>query len=327
MSLASPDTFGGQQCFLQPISMLGGFTPQSLTRVTTTRTRLLVAADLVVSVAATSLAFLAQFERLPLPAPYGDVLARYLFIVCATRIAVFFSTGAYSQAWRYASVREAVLLLYTGTISTLVTIAGGRVLALFIGTPVPWSVLLLDATLFMAGASCVRLLARAQRQSAFGRAKPTREGRRTLIVGAGSAGQLVARELTDSNRTGMVPFGFLDDDPSLHGKRILGLPVLGHTSDMVNIAKAASVDHLEFASPSDIAAIAASETIAVLLPAVSFYLGRERYADARTLIDSGAVVALAAGYNRLTAPGSNMQFAVFVNAELAQSGSSMNVMP
>jgi FlaA1/EpsC-like NDP-sugar epimerase len=207
-------------------------------------------ADLLFSLWATALASFARFERWPLPDPYTGVLWKYALAACAIRFLVFYFTGAYSQAWRYASVREAVLLLYTGLFTTLLTVVYGRAQSALTGTAVPWSILLLDATLFMSGAVGVRLLARARRQSAFGRNKPAREGRSTLIVGAGSAGQLVARELLESTRTGMAPFGFLDDDASLHGKRILGLPVLGHTSDMVDIAKAASLDLVVIATPS-----------------------------------------------------------------------------
>ena len=230
--------------------MKGGTTPHSSSRVSTTRTRVLGTADLLLSLGATFLAGLARFERWPLPEPYGELLPTYAIAACLVRFVVFYATGAYSQAWRYASVREAVLLLYTGAFTTLLTVVGGRVLVVVTGTAVPWSVLLLDAALFIGGAICVRLLARVRRQSAFGRLKPAREGRLTLIIGAGSAGQLVAREMIESSRTGMVPFGFLDDDPSLHGKRILGLPVLGHTSDMVDVAKAASLDLVVIATPS-----------------------------------------------------------------------------
>ena len=197
------------------------------------------------------LAFLARFEVWPLPDPYHDLLPKYAVAACTIRVVVFFATGAYSQAWRYASVREAVLLVYTGVFTTLVTVLTGRAFSVMAGTAVPWSVLLLDATLFVGGAVCLRLIARARRQSAFGRSRVSRrEGRSTLIVGAGSAGQLVAREMLESNRTGMIPFGFLDDDASLHGKKILGLPVVGHTSDMVEIAKAASLDLVVIATPS-----------------------------------------------------------------------------
>ena len=229
--------------------MLGVPTPQSVSRVTTTRTRVLVAADLTVSLCATLLAFVARFEGWP-PAEYASLMMRYAVVASIIRIVVFNLTGAYSQAWRYASVREAVLLAYTGVLALLLTGVAGRLFASIDGTAVPWSVLLLDGSMFMGGAIGLRLVARARRQSAFGRAKPARDGRSTLIVGAGSAGQLVARELIESSRTGMVPFGFLDDDPTLQGKRILGLPVLGYTGDMVDIAKAASLDLVVIATPS-----------------------------------------------------------------------------
>ena len=231
--------------------MMGGSTPQATGRITTSRTRVLGTADLLISLLATLFANVARFEGFQPPAPYGPLLLQYAALACVARLSVFFLTGAYSQAWRYASVREAVLLVYSALYATLLSIALGRALAVVTGTSVPWSILVLDATLFMCGAIGVRLLARARRQSALGLSKPARrEGRRTLIVGAGSAGQLVAREMFASGRTGMAPFGFLDDDASLHGKRILGLPVLGYTSDMVDIAKAASLDLVVIATPS-----------------------------------------------------------------------------
>ncbi len=64
---------------------------------------------------------------------------------------------------------------------------------------------------------------------------------------------------------------------------------------------ALSVDHLEHISDRGIESLAASSTVAVLLPGVSFFLNHD-YASARKLIDAGAVVALATDFN----PGSCM---------------------
>ncbi len=63
---------------------------------------------------------------------------------------------------------------------------------------------------------------------------------------------------------------------------------------------AVSVDHLLKITEEDIKLIASSETVAVMMPSTSFYLGEE-YAPARKLIDSGAIVALGSDFN----PGSN----------------------
>lgn len=70
---------------------------------------------------------------------------------------------------------------------------------------------------------------------------------------------------------------------------------------------AVSVDHLECADAADIAALAQSNTIAVLLPGSVFHLGLDRYAPARALIDRGAAVALATDFNPGTSPTCSMQ--------------------
>jgi imidazolonepropionase len=64
---------------------------------------------------------------------------------------------------------------------------------------------------------------------------------------------------------------------------------------------ATSADHLMAVSDAGIAALAKSETIAVLLPGTSFFLGMKRFAPARKMIDAGCAVALATDCN----PGSS----------------------
>jgi imidazolonepropionase len=69
---------------------------------------------------------------------------------------------------------------------------------------------------------------------------------------------------------------------------------------------ATSADHLEQADEQDAAALSRSSTIATLLPGSVFYLGLERYAPARLLIDKGAAVALATDFNPGTSPTCSM---------------------
>ena len=63
---------------------------------------------------------------------------------------------------------------------------------------------------------------------------------------------------------------------------------------------AASVDHCTYLTDEDVAALAASETVATLLPATDFST-RQPYPDARRLLDAGAHVAVATNTN----PGSS----------------------
>jgi imidazolonepropionase len=69
---------------------------------------------------------------------------------------------------------------------------------------------------------------------------------------------------------------------------------------------AASCDHLEQVNRSDIRALAASKTVATLLPGCDFHLGLKKYAPAREMIEAGAIVALATDYNPGTSPTLSM---------------------
>ena len=69
---------------------------------------------------------------------------------------------------------------------------------------------------------------------------------------------------------------------------------------------AASCDHLEKVNREDIRALAGSNTVATLLPGCDFHLGLKDYAPARSLIEAGAIVALATDYNPGTSPTLSM---------------------
>lgn len=76
---------------------------------------------------------------------------------------------------------------------------------------------------------------------------------------------------------------------------------LGGVSLAVEVG-ALSADHLDVTTADDRARIAASPTMAVLLPAVTFHLGAAHYAEARAFIDAGAAIALATDFNPGSAP-------------------------
>lgn len=69
---------------------------------------------------------------------------------------------------------------------------------------------------------------------------------------------------------------------------------------------AASADHLAAISPEGVRRLAASQTVATLLPGTMFFLGRPRQAPARELIAAGAAVALATDFNPGTSPTANL---------------------
>ena len=79
-----------------------------------------------------------------------------------------------------------------------------------------------------------------------------------------------------------------------------------HGAELAAEIGATSADHLAAISADGIRALAGSSTVATLLPGTMLFLGRERQAPARALIDAGAAVALATDFNPGTSPTVNL---------------------
>ncbi|MTI86871.1 MAG: imidazolonepropionase [Balneolaceae bacterium] len=84
--------------------------------------------------------------------------------------------------------------------------------------------------------------------------------------------------------------------------------------------EAVSVDHLEVLSDEDVRSISDSDTIATVLPGVSYFLNIS-YSPARKLIDEGAIVALASDFN----PGSSMTMCMQLLMNMACTKMGMSV--
>ncbi|HYC40664.1 MAG TPA: imidazolonepropionase [Chitinophagaceae bacterium] len=90
-----------------------------------------------------------------------------------------------------------------------------------------------------------------------------------------------------------------------------------HTNQMTSIGgievaarlNAISADHLETMSEEEIEILAASETIATVLPTAAFFL-RMPFQPARRLVDAGAALAIASDYNPGSSPSGNMNLVV-----------------
>ena len=77
---------------------------------------------------------------------------------------------------------------------------------------------------------------------------------------------------------------------------------------------AISADHLVAASEAGKQQLAESDTVAVLLPGTTFYLGKNDFADARGMIDNGGAVALATDYNPGSCVTDNLQMIMAIAA-------------
>jgi FlaA1/EpsC-like NDP-sugar epimerase len=78
-----------------------------------------------------------------------------------------------------------------------------------------------------------------------------RNKKRTLIVGAGAAGTMVARQLLkNQGQDLLLPVGFIDDDPHKQKLDILGIPVVGEVSTIVQAVQNLRIENIVIAIPS-----------------------------------------------------------------------------
>jgi imidazolonepropionase len=99
----------------------------------------------------------------------------------------------------------------------------------------------------------------------------------------------------------------------LHAARAAGLGIKLHADELVSGGGASlaaeldatSADHLAAINDDGIAALAAANTVATLLPGTLLFLGKTAQAPARRLIDAGVPVALATDFNPGTSPTTN----------------------
>ncbi|MFC0216465.1 polysaccharide biosynthesis protein [Paenibacillus chartarius] len=149
----------------------------------------------------------------------------------------------YKKAWEYASVGELIIILKAVTFSILIT---GVVQILMVQTAflrllaVTW---MLHMLLIGGSRLCWRLF----RDNVI---KQDNSKKRTLIIGAGSAGMMVARQLLQNTDSELQPVAFIDDSPQKQNLDILGIPVVGGIHRIEKAAEELNIDNIVIAIPS-----------------------------------------------------------------------------
>ncbi|MEQ8233972.1 MAG: nucleoside-diphosphate sugar epimerase/dehydratase, partial [Gammaproteobacteria bacterium] len=173
----------------------------------------------------------ASLEALPVVLVAQALVARYF--------------GLYKGMWRFASLPDLWNIVRAVVLGALVT-----ALALFVLTrlqDVPRSVLVLYPvflTLLLGGP---RLAYRLWKDRALN-LHHAGDAERVLVVGAGSGGEKVVREMLQDGR--YVPVGLVDDDPRLTKARIHGISVLGTVPELPALATRYEIDLIIIAVPS-----------------------------------------------------------------------------
>jgi len=207
----------------------------------------LIVLDAAVILAATAVAYYARFEGV-IPPIFGHWMAPLAGAAVVLYVVLFSAFGLYRLVLRYVGVDTLIKLFAAVALGFSILLALDFFLPATEATrPVPIGVLFIQAVLVFLGAAAIRLAARVLM---YVRASRPDGGRRVLVVGAGSAGSLLLREIQSRPDLGLTVVGFLDDNRSLNGRTLNGVPVVGTTADLAPIVSRLDVQEVVVALPS-----------------------------------------------------------------------------
>jgi FlaA1/EpsC-like NDP-sugar epimerase len=193
------------------------------------------------------LAFRLRFLDEGLPQRYETLFAQTVGFVVAGKLVIFAAFGLYQKWWRYVSGRDFLLVARAVAVASAILVVAFTVIQPF-AYDLPRSVAVMDFVLTLLLIAGARLAVRlVVERPSRGARLPKHE---VLVIGAGSGGQMVVRELQLNPHLGATAIGFVDDDPRKRGMRMLGLKVLGSTKQIATILDETKPDEVVIAIPS-----------------------------------------------------------------------------
>ncbi|RDW20745.1 polysaccharide biosynthesis protein [Oceanobacillus chungangensis] len=182
--------------------------------------------------------------------PQVDIFRTDALVISAVALLIFhhifaFAYKLYNKVWSYASVGELITIVKAVTLSI---ISAGIIQYLANGFSLYSRALLVTWLLHILLIGGSRFMWRIFRDRYI---KNPTDQERTLIVGAGSAGAMIARQLqNDHHNNELLPVAFVDDDFTKLKMQLYNLPVLGEVKDIPQIVEKMKIDHIVIAIPS-----------------------------------------------------------------------------
>jgi len=207
-----------------------------------------ITADILIVSFSIWFSFFLRFEG-NIPEQYFQFIYRMIGLALIFLIPIFYFHKLYSFSWTYVSTNEAIYLFRATTISFLflsVVIFVSNYFPHFVNFP--RSTIFTSYILVFILCGFVRLAKRIY-MLVFSVNKNT-DKPRTLIVGAGDAGEQILRSMVSSVGNPYNPCGFVDDNPIKKGVVIHGLKVLGKIHDIPKIVENYQIKQLIIALPS-----------------------------------------------------------------------------
>lgn len=167
---------------------------------------------------------------------------QYILLYVAIKLIFYLLGSVYHVLWRFATMRDLWHIVLLNLLGGLLTMGLNR----FLHTGMPYGLFIPVFIFDTAFVGASRLVARAFDHEP----RSKRPVRRTMIVGAGEAGNLVVEEIRRHAKLDMEPVVFIDDDEEKKNHTVSGVPVLGNRYDIERIAKQYDITEIIVALPS-----------------------------------------------------------------------------
>jgi len=217
----------------------------------------LVSYDVIAVTLSYFLALLLRFDLRfsSIPDSYLKSWLYFAPVYAVLCIIVFWRVGLYRSIWRFASFKELERIIIATAMTTVVQIIGMRTTLLVLrGTQtitnkrMPISYYIMGAILQLVLITAVRFAYRFILLLRSARDKKTSS--RIMLVGAGSAGVILQRDIQRTRALEEQIVCFIDDNENKWGREIEGVPVIGGRESIIYAARKYNIDKIYIAIPS-----------------------------------------------------------------------------
>jgi FlaA1/EpsC-like NDP-sugar epimerase len=211
------------------------------------RTLFFFISDAILFALAFYLSFFIRFEG-AIPDFHLRQVFIYLPVFVGLKLIVFYFFQLHRVTWSYVGLYELLKIFKVLTLCSLIL----STLILFLAYEgsfrgFPRSVFLIDYALSLIFIGGFKI---SKRVYLYGKKYPLIEQKRTLIIGAGNAGEQIVRDMRRTKDSPYLPVAFVDDDPGKKKVFIHGIKVVGNRKEVPKIVRDLEIEAAVLAMPS-----------------------------------------------------------------------------
>jgi len=208
---------------------------------------ILIIYDIIAVVAASLLALFIRFEGryIEIPREYISRSLQYIPAIIVITLIIFYGFRLYSSLWTYAGAPELINITFASALSAMAQM----MVMVFFDVRMPRSYYILYGVSLWILVFLSRFSYRGIR-TLIKRQASGENTSRVLLVGAGAAGNMLVKEIRNSNYVRKQVVCIVDDDKSKEGSYLHGVKVLGNRQNIPELVKRYRIDEIIIAMPS-----------------------------------------------------------------------------